>query len=461
MAVGIILVDATGQGQAAPASSRRIAVPWSMARKVGRRLGWGVADQAVSSLTNFAVNIYIARELGAVRYGAFALAYVTYSFALNASRGLATDPLMVRFSFTDLETWRRSVKNCTGTAAVVGFATAALVLAAAALLGGPTRAAFLALGLTLPGLMLQDSWRYSFFALGKGYQAFLNDMIWLVVLVPSLYYLRKTGHGNVFWFVFAWGAAATVAALAGPLQARVVPRLLGAKQWLTSHKDLGVRYLVEGTASSASTQLRNYGIVFVLGLAAMGHVQAATTLMGPFMVLLWGSGLVVLPETTQVWRNSPQRLPLVCVLISIGLTVLGFAWGLALLIALPRGLGAGLLGAIWHPSYPLVLPTTLSLMGACATGGAGTGLHALGAAKRSLRAAMVLAVLYVLGSVGGALTGGAVGAVEGTAIATWLGMLVYWAQLSAALRESGRIPAGHWFWPGRPDGRHRAARRSA
>ena len=75
--------------------------PLAALRRVSRRLGWGVADQGVSSLTNFAVNIYIARELGAVQYGAFSLAYVTYSFALNASRGLATDPLLVRFSYTD------------------------------------------------------------------------------------------------------------------------------------------------------------------------------------------------------------------------------------------------------------------------------------------------------------------------------------------------------------------------
>jgi O-antigen/teichoic acid export membrane protein len=70
---------------------------WPLARQAGRRFGWGVADQAMSSITNLAVNIYIARELGATQYGAFSLAYVTYAFALNASRGLATDPLMVRF----------------------------------------------------------------------------------------------------------------------------------------------------------------------------------------------------------------------------------------------------------------------------------------------------------------------------------------------------------------------------
>jgi hypothetical protein len=38
-----------------------------MARRVGQRLSWGVADQAVSSLTNFAVSIYVARVLGATQ----------------------------------------------------------------------------------------------------------------------------------------------------------------------------------------------------------------------------------------------------------------------------------------------------------------------------------------------------------------------------------------------------------
>ena len=210
------------------------------------RLGWGVADQAMSSLTNFAVSIYVVHVLGAVQFGAFSLAYVTYSFALTASRGLATDPLMVRFSGTDLATWRRSVAGCTGTAAAVGLASGACVLAAAAFLGGPVRAAFLALGLTLPGLLLQDSWRYSFFALGRGRQAFLNDTIWAVLLLPALVLLRVTGNANVFWFVLAWGAAANIAAAVGPLQARVLPRLSGAWEWLSRHRDLGPRYFAEG-----------------------------------------------------------------------------------------------------------------------------------------------------------------------------------------------------------------------
>jgi hypothetical protein len=42
-----------------------------------RRMGWGLADQLMSSLSNFAVSIYVVHELGAVKFGAFSLAYVT------------------------------------------------------------------------------------------------------------------------------------------------------------------------------------------------------------------------------------------------------------------------------------------------------------------------------------------------------------------------------------------------
>ena len=79
-----------------------------------RRMSWGLADQAVSSLTNFAVSFYVAHTLGAEKFGAFSLAYLTYAFALNASRGLATDPLMVRFSGAGVPTWRRAVASAPG-----------------------------------------------------------------------------------------------------------------------------------------------------------------------------------------------------------------------------------------------------------------------------------------------------------------------------------------------------------
>jgi O-antigen/teichoic acid export membrane protein len=428
----------------------RIALPWQLVRRATGRLSWGVADQAMSSLTNFAVNIYIARSLGAVSYGAFSLAYVTYSFALNASRGLATDPLLVRFSGVKPRVWRRAVRACTGTAFVTGLATGIGMLVAAILMHGTMRAAFIALGLTLPGLLLQDSWRFSFFAVGRGFHALLNDTIWAVVLIPSLVVLKMTGHASVFWFVFAWGMAAAVGALVGPIQSGVLPRPSRTLGWISAHRDLGPRYLLEGTANSGSTQLRNYAVGILLGLAAVGYVQGASTLMGPFMVIFFGMGLVTLPEAARVLRRSPQHLPLFCALVSGGLALAGLAWVAVLLVALPRGLGHVMLGSLWRPTYPLVLPLGISIIGGCISAGAGAGLHALGASKRSLRAMIQSSALYVICGVVGARLGGAIGTMDGAAISGLIGAVLFWWQLHLGLRDyrNGTVA-------GRGRGRHR------
>lgn len=76
-------------------------------RAMAGRLSWGLGDQAVSSLTNFVVGLYVARSLGATAFGVFSIAWVTYGVILNVSRGLATDPLMVRFSGVTRRRWRR------------------------------------------------------------------------------------------------------------------------------------------------------------------------------------------------------------------------------------------------------------------------------------------------------------------------------------------------------------------
>jgi O-antigen/teichoic acid export membrane protein len=416
-------------------------------RNAGGRFGWGFADQAVSSVTNFAVNIYIVHRLGAVQYGAFALAYVTYAFVLQASRGLTTDPLLVRFSGKDLPTWRRAVSICSGTSLLTGLVAGAGSVspsAKRAILVGPCNRRATA---STPALMLQDNWRYAFFALGRGSRALVNDIVWAVGMVVALLLMRMAGLASVFWFVFAWGAASGLGAALGPLQARVMPKLSGAREWLSEHRDLGTRYLVEGTSYNAAGLLRNYGIGLILGLAALGYIQAANTLMGPVQVVWYGMGLVAIPEAVRIMNRSPRHLPLFCAMMSVGLTALALGWGVAVLVALPRGLGVHLLGPIWRSTYPLVFPTTLFFMGACASTGPATYMHAIGNAKRSMRAAVLTSIGLLVGSLIGAHEGGALGAMRGAAIASWTGTLIYWWQLRVALHELRGAPASDKLSP--------------
>jgi O-antigen/teichoic acid export membrane protein len=408
----------------------------------------------MSTLTNFLLGIFVARTLGAAQFGAFSVAYVTYGFAINASRGLSIEPLLIRFSGTNLPTWRRATAGCTGTALLVGLAAGGCALAVGPLVGGTTGKAFLALGLTLPGLLLQDSWRYSFFAVGRGHHAFINDAVWAAIQIPLLVYLKMSGHANVFWFVLAWGMAATVGAAIGSLQARVVPNLGAAKEWLKRHRDLGPRYLAENTGGNAAGTLQSYIVSLILGLAALGYIQATGVLMGPFNVIYFGLGLILMPEAARLLRRSPRHLPRFCAAVSVGLTLLALVWGAVLLVALPRGLGHLMLGSLWRPTYPLVLPATLAVMSRGATTGAILGLHALGAARRSLRAVILASPLVVAAALVGAMTGSTLGTMRYVAVAWWLATLVSWWQLRQALHESGTVPVPGWLWP-RPTGSNR------
>ena len=402
----------------------------------------------MSSLSNAAVSLYVARQLGATEFGAFSIAYVTYSFVLNASRGLATDPLLVRFSHAEDSVWRRAVRSCTATAMFVGLALGICALIAATAFSGTTRTAFVALGVTLPGLMLQDSWRYSFFAAGRGGQAFLNDTIWTLTLGVALEGLRLwPHHETVFWFVLMWGVTANLAAFCGMLQARLMPRLTTVLEWLSQTRDLGTRYLIENTCTSGSGQLRVYAVGFVAGLTAVGYVQEGSLLMGPFFVIFIGISLVTVPEAARILARSPRHLQRYCFLVGVGLATLALAWGLILLFALPRGLGTLLLHAKqWQPVYGLVIWLTLSMIGACVTAGATAGLRALGVARRSLRANLIASGFFVVLGVVGAVTNGAKGSVQGTALATFIGAGVYWWQLRIGLRErNGALPRASLF----------------
>jgi hypothetical protein len=252
--------------------------------------------------------------------------------------------------------------------------TGSLMIGAAT--SGTTRLAFIALGLTLPGLLLQDSWRYSFFALGKGGRAFANDAVWALTLVVGLLALKVTHHQTVFWYVLTWGVTGGIGALVGPFQAKVWPRLIGVAEWVHITRDLGPRYLLENTANSGSAQLRIYFLGFVTGLTAVGYVQEGSLLMGPFFVIFMGISLVTVPEAARTLKRSPRHLMRYCVLVGAALCLLALSWGVLLMIALPHGLGPLLLkGNAWRPVYALVPAMVVSMMGACAIAGATAGLR--------------------------------------------------------------------------------------
>ncbi|MFD8080769.1 hypothetical protein ACFV4F_03605 [Kitasatospora sp. NPDC059722] len=406
-------------------------------RGVLGRVSWGLADQAVTSMINFAVGIYVARELGVHAFGVFSLAWLTYGVVLNVSRGLATDPLMVRFSGVPEATWRAGAARSSGAALAVGATLGAVCLLVGLGLGGDVGPAFASLGAALPALLLQDARRFAFFAAGTGRKAFANDLVQGIALVPAMVVAARVG--TVPAFLLAWGAAAAAAAGYGFLQSGVRPRVTEARGWLREQRDLGSRYLVENVSLSGAGQLRAYGLGAIVGVGAVGAVRGAELLQGPFLALLMGLSLVTVAEAARVLRRTPERLGRFCFLLGGGQAGAALLWGSALLL-MPDRAGQFVLGDVWHSASQLILPATLGVAGAGLGSGAAAGLRALAAARRSLRCQLFASACYLGGGLGGAAAAGTVGSAWGVAGATACGAAVWWLQLRAALREHHRTP---------------------
>lgn len=404
-----------------------------------RRLGWGVADQAVSSLGNLLLGVYVARSLGAAALGAVGLCLVVYAVVVNASRGLSTDPLMVRFGNATSAQWRPAVASSGGVAVLVGLAGGLGCLAAGAALHrfhqdeiGP---ALVALGVGLPGLILQDSWRYAFFSAGQGAKAFANDAVWSVLLLGALLIGEVTGAAGVAWAMLAFGGTATLTAVFGVLQSGIVPRPAKAPSWVRDHRDLCSRFVMENVILGAGAQVRLFIVAATVGLAAAGAIRGAEMLVGPIVALLMGVAQVAVPEAVRELAKGRAALRKICLVLSWGLAFFALAWGVVVLVVFPHGIGDAALGSIWASSFLLVPGVVVCSIAGCLHVGPSAGLRALARADRSLRAQVIATALNVgLGSLG-ALAWGAQGAVWGAALGLAGGAVIWWVQFGRGLAE--------------------------
>lgn len=410
----------------------------SFARGLARRVSWGLADQAVSSMTNFLVGVFVARSLGIEGFGIFSLAWVTYGVVLNLSRGLGTDSLVVRFSGVAADRWRAAVSRSGGTAITVGLCFGVVSIMAGLAIGDSFGRTFVALGLVTPALLLQDSWRFAFFANGQGRNAVLVDLAWAAGMVPLL--MLAAEHGSVPGFVLAWGGAALVAGVGGWLMSGIRPRPKLTREWLRDHRDLGTRYVVENVSNSGGGQLRMYAVGAIVGFSGVGAIRGAELLLGPFMALLMGLNLVAVPEAARVLRRAAHRLEYFCAVLGGVQAIAAIAWGMALLLLVPDSLGVWVLHDVWGPASVLILPVSLSLAAAGVNSGAAAGLRALGAARRSVRAQLWSSAGYLGGGITGAFVAGAVGASWGSMIALSGATLLWWRQLRAGLRDHAAQP---------------------
>ena len=405
------------------------------------RAAWTMADQALSSLTNAALSIVVARSVTTSAFGAFSVALVTFSFVIGVNRAVVSDPLVIRFTAAPAGRLAVAVREASGAALSLGVGAGLLCGLAGFLL--PNRevgSALVALAVTLPGLLVQDTWRFGFFAAGRPRAAAVNDLVWAVVQFTAVGLLLAAGSTSVILFTLAWGGAALVAAAVGCLQLRVLPGWVSAGPWFAASRELSTRLGADYVLNMGAVNGATYGVGAIANLAAVGSLRAAQVVLGPLQLAFAGITSFVLPVFSH--RVADRRsLALPALLVSAAVVPVAAAW-VAVLVMLPHRAGVELLGDTWDGAHDVMLPVGVVMVCTAAVIGASIGLKALGRADLLLAVGLVQSPLIVALAVLGAFQDGAHGAAVGLAAAQAVGTLVCWVLFRRALVTAARARSG-------------------
>ncbi|MFJ3199695.1 hypothetical protein [Streptomyces sp. NPDC086989] len=390
-----------------------------------------VLDQAASSATNILVLVLAARLSSASGFADFSMVYVTFSVLLGLNMAYVGQTVVLEKDEGRLGAVCRSGPAFTAAASAAAGATLAVVGAA---LPGDGGRGFLALGLVLPLVLVQDGLRYCFSALRTPERALAADALRLVCVVAAL--LLQPEGASAGRLVLVWGVSALPALALGLWLLR--PYVRGARTDLRPYLrrgHLGQRFVVEFAVGNGSSQLAVLGLGVFATPLAVGALRGATTLFGPLNVLFNSANAFGPPV---VGRASGKRgVVRLTVLMGAVLAVLGAGWAAAL-YALPADLGRRLLGETWAAASAL-LPATgaqyaVMGLGTCAL----LTLRVLNP-RATLSLQVVFSLLSVALLLGGYAVWGVSGAAWGLAAGSALKAAAAWLRVSRTPAPAGAV----------------------
>lgn len=261
-----------------------------------------MADQVVSSASNFVVGVLVARAGGASALGSFGIALLVWLTVLGAHRAVITDPMTVVGS-TD----KRYARLREGMLASAGLGSlVAGVLAAVAgvlLFAGVDAVAIAALAPWLPSLLMQDYWRAMAFRLQRADHALINDVVFAAVQGLVTVALFALDIKNVAAFIASWGAGATAGAVIGLHLARIRIYSRGGFAHLRHLWPRSRWFLAEFSTTFTGFQGYQLMLPMLLGKDEFGSYRAGASLVGPALLIFIAAGNVGVPEGVRQLRR--------------------------------------------------------------------------------------------------------------------------------------------------------------
>jgi O-antigen/teichoic acid export membrane protein len=310
------------------------------------RVAWGLADQLLSSATNFGLVILAARLLGPARLGVVSVVFAASVLILAVHRALVSEPLVVAAASLDAARWQLMSRRSVSATLFFGVPVAACMAAFDPLVGGTFGRG---LGLFAPWIvpaLLQDLWRFILFRDGRGAAATSNDAAWalgMALAIPVAWSLRTS-----WGVVAAWGAGASAGALLGFIQTKARPQGAGTswKWWRAEAWPLGRWLGMDRVVASAGAQGTILIIAGLLNASDVGGFRAVLSVFAPVSLLGPAIGIPGLPAMSAALDRSRAHAERLAVRLSGFLILMTGAY-----LVLVGSLKGTLLSVLYGPSF--------------------------------------------------------------------------------------------------------------
>ncbi|WP_193210816.1 polysaccharide biosynthesis C-terminal domain-containing protein [Luteolibacter marinus] len=408
----------------------------SLGKWFGRSV-WSLLDQGLFALSNFALNVLLARWLGESDYGAFSVAFTVFLFLGVIYSSLMVEPMLVfgpgryegafqaYLKVLGAIHWRIAALATTGIGAVC----------AAFYLGGPVFSSLLVLSL-VSGLIFQQ-WllRRACYVRLEPRVAAIGGIIYLTVMLGGAAGLRQSGQLSAVNGILLMAVASLFASLwirrrlgangvdscEGPGRAAVV----------RDHWAYGKWAVATGVLSWFPGNIYMLLLPVWKGEEASGALRASFNLALPMLQVVASAGTMLLPVFVRA-RNEPDfARTLQRVLLLLGVPALAYV---GMVVLFGKWFFQMLYDGAYEEHAGMAWVVVLSVV-------PGTVVMVLGAALRAMEASSKVFIAYVGASLACIVAGlpltakyGVAGAAAGMVLASLTTAVVMGFQLRRALR---------------------------
>lgn len=378
------------------------------------------------------LTVLAARGLSAGDFGFFAILYGAFIFVLGVGQSFSNQVLLIHVA---RDTTRARVLYLAASKTVMFLGCLA---GAAALVGAfafQERAlSLVSFGFAIPLLMLQDTNRTAFLALGRSVEALACTGIFVSLLSGLLVLLAE--RLTVTMVLLIWAVAAFAATAYGRWRwasagGESAPSMRVVR-YLREFRKTSVPLATQYSLMVGSQQLTLACCTGWVGAPALGGLRGAQTLLGPVNILSLASVSSVVPRMVDV-RNDRLKLQQYALATSALLGAVAVTAGVVASL-LPDSIGRTLLGDTWAHAEGIIPVVALALIFQLGTTGPSCAFRALDSTATILRINVVAAPTQVLLVIVSVLFAGPKGLAIGLMITSVLMLPVWWIALRSRLR---------------------------